>query len=84
MSPRLLLSLRRKEPADPVRIYSDAVGTGEVAGISFFARDEAHLPTLVVAQADQKLQALAATSNEIYIFELFASAASVLQLRGRS
>ena len=36
-----------------------------------------------MAQANQRLQDLVASSNKIYIFELFAAAAAVSQLRGR-
>ena len=83
VAPRLVLSCHRKEPADPVRIYSGANGAGSSAVVSFFSCDEAHLPTLVVAPAEQKLQDLEATSNEIRFVEHFAAIAMVFQLRDR-
>ena len=83
VAPGLVLSSRDKEPADPVRVYAGATGAGELPSIRFFSCDEGHLPTLLVAQADEKLQDLAATPNEIYICELFAEMATVSQLRDR-
>ena len=66
IAPGLVLSLRRREPADPVRICSGADGAGKLASISFFSNSEGHLPTLLIAQADEKLQELAASSNKLY------------------
>ena len=93
----LVLSLRRRGPADPEasqrpgrprrvpadRIYSDAAGSGELANTSFLSRDDGHLPALLVAQPDQMLQDLEATSDEIYIFEFPAEVATVPQFRCR-
>ena len=58
-----------------------------MASISFFSRDEGRQPDSPVAQAEQKLQDVAAISNEIYVFELFVAVPAVFQLcahlRGR-
>ena len=83
VAPRLVSSLRHEEPAGPVRIFSGFTGAGKLVIISCFSRDGEHLLSLLVAQAYQKPQGLAATSHEMYIFELFAAVGSVSQLRGR-
>ena len=83
VAPRLVLSLRRKEPADPARILSGAAGAGKLVNISLFSRDEGHPPTLLVAQAGQKLRDLVAMSAEIYIYELIEAVAPVCQVRFR-
>ena len=83
MAPRLISSLRHTYPADPVRICSVATGAGKLASISLFSRDARPQPTLLVALADEKLQAFKATSNKLYIFALFSAAASVFQLRDK-
>ena len=81
--PRLISSLRREEPADPVRIYPDAAGAGELDGASFFSDEGGRQPILLIAQADEKLHMLAATPNKIYIFKHFAASATVSLPRGR-
>ena len=83
MAPRLILSLSNKEPAGPVRMYSDATGAGELARISFFSKEEGRRPYLPATQADDDLEELATTSNKIPIFDLFATIATVFQRRGR-
>ena len=79
----MVSTIRREEPADPVRIFPDAAGAGKSASISFLSRDNGHQPTWLVAQADKKLQDLAATSNKIYILGIVEAVATVSQPRGR-
>ena len=80
---RFILSLRQKEPVDSVRINSDAAGAGKLAGVSFFSNNAGRRPALLISQTHEKLQALAATSNKIYISELFPVIAAVSQPRAR-
>lgn len=49
----------------------------------FFSNNEGRLSALLIAQAGELRQWLAATSNEIHISELFAAVATVIQLRDR-
>ena len=72
IAPRLILSLEGKEPAHPVRIYSDATGAGKLSSVSFIPNDEGHRPILLAAQADENLHKLATTAKKLYISELFA------------
>ena len=66
----------------PARIYSGATGAGRRASISFMSSEPGHRPFLLTAQADPERVKLAEPPNEVYIFELFAIAASVFHLRG--
>ena len=83
VAPRLIWSKRQKEPGDPVRIYSDAAGAGELASVSLFPNNEGRRPTLLIGLAAEELRGLAATCNKIYIFGLFAAIAAVFQPRDR-
>ena len=47
--PRLIWCLRNINPANPVRIYSDATGAGKLASVSFFSREEERQPVLLGA-----------------------------------
>ena len=84
VAPRLVLSLRYKEPSDPVRIYSGATGAFKVAIISVFPNGEGRRPCLLATQADADLENLASTSNKISIAELSESSASVVQIQSDS
>ena len=79
--PRLILSFREPEDAEPFRIYSDATGEGALASICFPPQADFALPFLLKGSSSGELNALAATANAISIFELFAMVASVIQLR---
>ena len=79
--PRLIAGYHEIEGAEPFRIYSDATDEGSLASIFFFPQDYSALPVLLKGSSSDELNALAASTNAIYIFELFATAASVLQLR---
>ena len=83
IAPRLIMSLRNATPAHPVGIYSDARGAGKLASISFFSLEYGRRPVLMVARVDQKMQDSVATSNKIYIYELFAATAIAFQLIDR-
>ena len=61
IAPRLLVSLRCTNPADPLRLYSDATEAGKLASASAFSCDEGRRPVLLVAKAAQKLEGAAAT-----------------------
>ena len=82
-SSEVAFELSIRKPADPVRGYSDAAGAGELDSVSFFSNEEGRRPMLLIAQADEKLRMLAATSNRICLFELFAASTTVFQLRDR-
>ena len=75
------MSYREIEDSEPFRIYSDATGEGSLASVSFFPQSSSALPVLLKGSAGDELNALAASTNSIYIFELFAMVASVFQLR---
>ena len=77
------MSYRNSEESDPILIYSDATGGGKLASISFFPRNAPALPVLLKGSSEDELNALAASTNPIYIYELFAMVASVLQLSGQ-
>ena len=79
--PRLIASYHEIEGAEPFKIYSDATDEGGLASISFFPQDYSALPVLLKGSSSDELNAPAASTNAICIFELFATAASVLQLR---
>ena len=75
------MSFRETEDAEPFRIYSDATGEGALASICFAPQSDLALPILLKGSSSGELDALAASTNAIFIFELFAMAASVFQLR---
>ena len=79
--PRLITSYREREDSEPFRIYSDATGEGTLASICFFPQTVSALPVLLKGSSSGELNALTASTNAIFIFELFAMAASVFQLR---
>ena len=79
--PRLISSYEDPEASEPFRIYSDATGRAILASITFSPRSNSALPILLKGTSDGELNALAASTNPIYIYELFATVASVLQLR---
>ena len=81
ITPRLILSRESQGVSEPFRIYSDGAGGGKLASVTFSPRSNRVLPILLKGAADGGLNALAATTNPIYIFELFAMLASVFQLR---
>ena len=79
--PRLISSYEDPEASGPFRIYSDATGGAIFASATFAPRSTSALPILLKGASDGELNALAAATNPIYIYELFATAASALQLR---
>ena len=79
--PRLIASFLEAEDSEPFRIYSDATGDGTLASICFAPPSALALPILLKGSSGEELCALAASTNTIFIFELFAMAASVFQLR---
>ena len=80
ITPRLIASQQEIEDSEPFRIYSDATGEGGFPSISFFPQNHSALPVLLNGSSSDELNALAASTNSIYISELFAMAASVFQL----
>ena len=62
-------------------MYSDSTGGGVLAITTFFPRGNLAAPILPNRATDGELNALAASTNPIYIYELFAMAASICQLR---
>ena len=84
IAPRLISSSRNKEPDDPVRIYSDATGSGKLAITTFFSNEKrAPFPYACWREVGEKLGKLATTPSKISIFDLFASIATAFQLRDR-
>ena len=79
--PRLIMGFREPEEEEPFRIYSDATGEGNLASICFPPSADPALPFLLKGSSSGELNALAASTNAIFIFELFAMVASVFQLR---
>ena len=79
--PRLIMSFREPEDEEPFRIYSDATGEGNLASICFPPQANQALPFLLKGSSSGELDDLAASTNAIFIFELFAMVASVFQLR---
>ena len=64
-----------------MRIYSDATGEGNMAGLVIFPESSGKIPVVFTSKADRALTGLAAWTNKIYVFELFAAAATVFPLR---
>ena len=62
-------------------MYSDSTGGGVLAITTFFPRSNSAAPILPNRATDGELNALAASTNPIYIYELFATVASIFQLR---
>ena len=81
ITPRLIASFREIEDSDPFRIYPDATGEGTLASTCFYPQADLTLPVLLRGSSSGDLDALAASPNAIFILELFATAASVCQLR---
>ena len=81
ITPRLITSYRGPEESEPFRIYSDATGEGTLASFSFPPQNNLALPALLKGSSEDELNALAASTNPIYIYELFAIIASTFQLR---
>ena len=81
ITPRRILSHDREGRSEPVRIYSDAAGGGNLASIAFLPQDSQELPVLLQGTADGELNAIAAPADPIYISELFATVATTFQLR---
>ena len=79
---RLTMSSKRGNAPSPVTVVSDATGEGGPASLSFLSTSNKSRPIVFGAQADDKLRDVAARSNKIYIFGLFAAKATVFQLRG--
>ena len=75
------MSFLETEDSEPFRIYFDATGEGALASICFAPPSKLSLPILSKGSSSGELSALAASTNAIFIFELFAMAASVFQLR---
>ena len=74
ITPRLIPSWEGQDSSEPSRIYSDATGEGKVASITFLPRGNDVLPALLKGAAYGELNALAAATNPIYMYELFAMA----------
>ena len=51
VAPKFISSLRQKEPADSVTIYSGAAGAGKLTSVSFFSNNAGRGPTLLISQA---------------------------------
>ena len=83
ITPRLISSYQEPEDAEPLRIFSDAAGEGKLASSFFFSGSNLALPVLLRGSSRGELNALAATTNPTYNYELFATVASVFQLRER-
>ena len=81
ITPRLIVSYVERGDSEPFRIYSDATGEGALASICFPPQAASALPVLLKGSPSGELDALAASTNAIFIFELFAMVASVFQLR---
>ena len=77
ITPRLIVSFLETEDSEPFRIYFDATGEGALASICFAPPSKLSLPILSKGSSSGELSALAASTNAIFIFELFAMAASV-------
>ena len=78
VAPRLIMSPAQKYASSMVRIFSGAKEEGGLARLSSFSAREKPLPSLPYAQADKKLRVMAATSDEICIFDLFAVIATAM------
>ena len=78
--PHLIMSYREKEDSEPFRIYSDATGEGTLASICFSPQTASTFPALLTGSSSEELNALTASTNAIFIFELFAMAESVFLL----
>ena len=81
ITPRLISRYQEPEDAEPFRIYSDAAGDGKLASIARSPQSSSSLPVLSEGSSGDELNALAASTNPIYIYELFAMVASVFQVR---
>ena len=81
IAPRIIKAPPEGEAERPVRVYSDATGDGSLASLVFWPDFYDKLPSVFKSKADKMLQKLAETTNKIYIFELFAAAATVFRLR---
>lgn len=68
---------------EPVRIYSDAAGSGKMASRVFLPRSIRELPVALKGTADEELSTLAASTSPIYIHELFEIAATICQMPGQ-
>ena len=79
--PRLVLSYQEPEASEPFRFYSDATGDGKLASATFAPRSKSVLPGLLKGASEEEPNTLAASTNPMYIYELFAMVASVFQLR---
>ena len=64
-----------------MRIYSDATGEGAMAGLVIFPESSGRIPMVFTPKADRALTGLAAWTNKIYVFELFAAVATGFALR---
>ena len=64
-----------------MRIYSDATGKGTMAGLVIPPGNSEKLPMISTSKADRALAGLAAWTNKIYVFELFAAVAPVSAIR---
>ena len=71
VDPRLLMCSNQEKPPNPARIFSGAAGVGSLASLAFFGQP----------RAPSRLYSLAADTNKIHIFGLFAVVATVCQPR---
>ena len=73
VTPRLVVSSDQETAPSPARMHLGATGCGPLS------TSERPCPILSNAVADEKLHALAATANRIYIWDLSAPVATVSQ-----
>ena len=81
IAPRMVKTPPEGEEARPVRIYSDATGEGDMAGLVISPGDSEGTPMIFTSKAYRALTGLAAWANKIYVFELFAAVATVFAIR---
>ena len=81
VTPRFIWSYDRGDLSEPARIYSDSAGGGEMASVIILPRSTQELPVALKGTADGGLNSIAASTNPIYIYELFATAATTFQMR---
>ena len=84
IAPRLIRAPPEREQEMPVRIYSDAAGEGDAAGLLVSPEGSNKLPLVFSSKAGRALDGLAAQTSKIYIFELFAAVAAVFALKTTS
>ena len=73
----LTMGPRQSDAPDPARIYPDATAEGRLAGLTVRATRGRPAPGLLVGGAQEMLRDLVAQTRKIYIFEVYAAAATL-------